>query len=161
MKHQSTKLIDGFSTCFRQEKSAPSHCSVLHGYSLSFKITFEGELDDCNWVVDFGFLKKTKTPIQIPELETYVSTLDDWFKLFFDHSTLVASNDSQREWFVEAHNRKILRVIFLKDGVGCERFAELVFKKLHWFVAQEFKGRVRLVSVECFEHAKNSAIVCQ
>ena len=38
-----------YSTAFRQWRSK-SHCKYLHGYSLSFKVTFEGELDERNWV---------------------------------------------------------------------------------------------------------------
>ena len=42
---KSTKLFDGFSCCFRQWKAETTHCRFLHGYGVSFRVTFEGELD--------------------------------------------------------------------------------------------------------------------
>ena len=45
-KFQSTKVFDGFSTCFRQWKADNySLPGILHGYGVSFKLYFEGELD--------------------------------------------------------------------------------------------------------------------
>ena len=44
------------------------------------------------------------------------------------------------------------------DGVGCEKFAEYVYNFVEPKVDEETKGRVRLKSVECFEHGANSAI---
>jgi 6-pyruvoyl-tetrahydropterin synthase len=42
----------------------PQHtANSLHGYGISFKVTFEGELDDRNWVWDFGGMKRAKTLI--------------------------------------------------------------------------------------------------
>ena len=64
MKHQSTKTYGtdrGFSCAFRQPKATHSHCSLIHGYSLGFKFTFEADyLDDKNWVYDFGNCKWIK-----------------------------------------------------------------------------------------------------
>ena len=38
------------------------HCKFPHGYSLQFKFTFgASELDERNWVVDFGGLKASKS----------------------------------------------------------------------------------------------------
>lgn len=151
MRFQSTKLIDGFSTCFRQEKAHPSHCSLLHGYALSFKVTFEGPLDYRNWVVDFGFMKKSINHID-------GLTPDAWFKNMFDHTVIVDLDDSELLWFRKAHNKKIMKVIGLSGGVSCEKFASLVFTKLHTFIQSETAGQVRVVSVECIENNKNSAI---
>ena len=53
-KFQSTKVFDGFSTVFRQWKAEDTHCKFLHGYGVSFKVWFEGELDERNWVWVFG-----------------------------------------------------------------------------------------------------------
>ena len=41
---QSTKVFDGFSCCFRQWKAETTHCKYLHGYGVSFKVKFEGDL---------------------------------------------------------------------------------------------------------------------
>jgi 6-pyruvoyltetrahydropterin/6-carboxytetrahydropterin synthase len=61
-KFQSTKLYDGFSTCYRDWKSE-TKSKYLHGSAISFRVWFEGELDDRNWVMDFGFAKRAKTTI--------------------------------------------------------------------------------------------------
>ena len=48
-KYQSTKVFDGFSCVFRQWRAEGTHCKYLHGYGVSFKVWFEGELDERNW----------------------------------------------------------------------------------------------------------------
>lgn len=156
MKFQSTKVIDGFSCCFRQEKSAPIRCSQLHGYSIKFKIWFEGELDHRNWVVDFGFLKRSN--LLLNHENPKVKTLDDWFKWMFDHTVIIAEDDTQLDWFKEAEKKGILQLRILSN-VGCERFAELVFNIVNDFIYEETGCRVKVVKVECFEHENNSAIV--
>ena len=63
-RYISTKLFDGYSTCFRQWKADGTHCRFLHGYAVSFRVWFEGELDERNWVWDFGGMKRAKTQIE-------------------------------------------------------------------------------------------------
>ena len=70
----STKVFDGFSCCFRQWKATTTHCQYLHGYGVSFKVWFEGDLDHRNWVVDFGCFKR--------------NGVKDWMKQQFDHKFL-------------------------------------------------------------------------
>jgi 6-pyruvoyltetrahydropterin/6-carboxytetrahydropterin synthase len=60
---KSSKLYDGFSTVFRQWRAEGTHCRFLHGYAISFKVDFEGELDEKNWVMDFGMAKRAKSTI--------------------------------------------------------------------------------------------------
>ncbi len=62
-KYQSTKLFDGYSACFRQWRADGTHCRFLHGYGVSFRVWFEGELDERNWVWDFGGMKRAKGTI--------------------------------------------------------------------------------------------------
>ena len=62
-KFQSTKLFDGFSTVFRQWKATGTHCRFLHGYGVSFRVWFEGELDE-------KLTKKTK-------VDTYIKDFKD------------------------------------------------------------------------------------
>ena len=62
-KFQSSKVFDGFSTVFRQWKATTTHCRFVHGYGISFKVYFEGDLDDRNWVWDFGGMKRAKTKL--------------------------------------------------------------------------------------------------
>ena len=81
-KFQSTKVFDGFSTVFRQWRATDSHCKYLHGYGVSFKLWFEGELDYRNWVWDFGGMKRAKGNID-------GMSPKDWMAYMFDHTTVV------------------------------------------------------------------------
>lgn len=143
--YQSTKKYDhnaGFSCCFRQWK-AQSHCRFLHGYPLAFKFVFQSkELDERNWIVDFGSLKSLK------------GMLED----SFDHKTLVAEDDPEYGWFLEAHNRGIIDMIAV-PATGCEKVAEMVFEATNiWLKDAGYAPRVELVSVEVSEHIGNSAV---
>ena len=144
VKYESTKTYGnerGLSCCFRQWQ-ADSHCSYLHGYSLGFRFTFEtNELDKRNWVYDFGGCK--------------------WIKVFleqtFDHKLLIDKNDPDIDHIYKIHDENMAQVLTM-DGVGCEKFSEHVYNFVEPKVDEETKGRVRLKSVECFEHGANSAI---
>ena len=37
-----------------------THCSLVHGYARTVELTFEGPLDQNNWVVDLGNLRFIK-----------------------------------------------------------------------------------------------------
>ena len=131
-----------FLPCFRQPEAKHSHCSLIHGYSLGFKFTFESEkLDDKNWVYDFGNCK--------------------WIKKYleekFDHTLAIDKADPS---FDDLYNLKTIGLanVVVMDGVGCEKFAEHVYKFVAPEVAKQTKKRVRLKSVEVFEHGANSAI---
>ena len=90
MIHKSIKTYGndrGFSCAFRQAL-ADSHCNLIHGYSLGFRFVFEAaQLDDRNWVVDFGCFKR--------------NGVKDWFKHMFDHTTVVAADDPELSRFEE------------------------------------------------------------
>jgi 6-pyruvoyltetrahydropterin/6-carboxytetrahydropterin synthase len=152
--YQSTKVIDGFSTCFRQWRAVESHCSKLHGYSLKFKLVFEAEtLDDKNWVQDFGFTK-VPFPYQIEGMNNVKS----WFSYMYDHTLVVASDDPELDTFKKLHEAGLASVRVIKN-VGCEAFAENVFVFINAvLILTKQAHRVRLHSVECMEHEKNSAI---
>ena len=148
--YQSTKVIDGFSTVFRQWRATGTHCKFLHGYSLSFKIVFEGELDKRYWVWDFGGMKRAKMKIDGKNPK-------EWFDFMFDHTTIIADDDPHLPVFLEMENKGLIQLRTL-PAVGAEKFAEYVFKKVGKFISEETEGRVRVVSVEAREHEKNSAI---
>lgn len=146
MIYRSTKTFGhdlGLSACFRQWR-ADSHCHFLHGYALSIKLEFEAsELDERNWVVDFGGLKSLKQQLQD----------------LFDHKTVVAIDDPHLDFFKEGHNLGVLDLV-LVDDVGCEKFAEMIFGITEQFLERaEFAPRCKVVSVEVREHGANSAIV--
>jgi 6-pyruvoyltetrahydropterin/6-carboxytetrahydropterin synthase len=107
--------------------------------------------------MDFGGLKAFK----------------DWAEYMFDHTLVVAEDDPLLSTFENLNsidggyqNLGIcdLRVV---PAVGCEGFAKLAYDnmaKILEELKQENKGRypvgesVKLVSVEVFEHAANSAL---
>ena len=149
-KFQSTKIFDGFSTVFRQWKAEETHCKYLHGYGVSFKVWFEGELDEKNWVWDFGGMKRAKNKIDDMSPK-------EWMDYMFDHTVIVAEDDPFVESFqsMGVHGAAQVRVI---PAVGAEKFAEFVFNKLNDFVKTETDNRVKVLRVEFMEHGKNSAI---
>ena len=141
MKYQVIKTYGnetGHSCAFRQWR-ADSHCNLIHGYALGFEITFEAEeLDDRNWVIDFGDL----------------GVLKKWLKEMFDHTTEVAFDDPNLELFEDLNSKNLIDLRLL-ENVGCEAFAEAVYL----FCKMEFEDdRVKVKSVRVFEHGANSAV---
>ena len=147
--YKSTKLFDGYSTCFRQWKAETTHCKFLHGYAVSFRVWFEGELDERNWVWDFGGMKRAKNTID-------GMTPKDYFAWLLDHTTIVAEDDPFLNTFLQMDRDGIIQLRIL-PAVGCERFAEFLYGKINEFLAVETKGRVRAAKVEVYEHERNSA----
>ena len=147
---QSTKLFDGFSTVFRQWKAEGTHCRFLHGYGVSFRVWFEGELDERNWVWDFGGMKRAKGTIDGKNPK-------EWMDYMFDHTTIVAEDDPALGGFKTMNDLGIIQLRIL-PSVGAEQFAKYIFEKLNAFVQEETEGRVKVVRVEFMEHNKNTAI---
>ena len=149
-KFQSTKLFDGFSCVFRQWKAKNTHCRFMHGYGVSFRVWFEGELDDRNWVWDFGGMKRARTKID-------GMSPKEWMDYMFDHTILVAKDDPMLSLINELEHNQIAQVRIV-EATGAEKFAEFIFGKLNKFVQTETDGRVRVAKVEFMEHGKNAAI---
>ena len=149
-KFQSTKLFDGFSCVFRQWKAEGTHCKFLHGYGVSFRVTFEGELDERNWVWDFGGMKRAKGTIDGLNPKA-------WMDYMFDHTVLVAEDDPGLSGFKTMDYLQIAQVRII-PATGAEQFAKFIYDKLNTFILEETEGRVRIVKVEFMEHAKNTAI---
>ena len=149
MKFQSTKLFDGFSTCFRQWKAESTHCKFLHGYAVSFRVWFEGELDERNWVWDFGGMKRAKTKI-------HGLSPKDYFTYLLDHTTIVAQDDPYLPHFKQMDEDGIIQLRIL-DATGCERFAQYLYKIINDFLKVETEGRVKATKIEVYEHERNSA----
>ncbi len=132
----------GHSCAFRQWK-AKSHCNLIHGYALQFEFTFGGnELDESNWIVDFGGLKPLK----------------EWLKHMFDHTYLVAEDDPELDTFVDLAKKDLvdLRIV---SHTGCERFAEMAFDKADEIVKEMTNGRCWVQKATVREHEHNSATV--
>jgi len=148
-KFQSTKLFDGYSTCFRQWKAEDTHCKFLHGYAVSFRVWFEGKLDERNWVWDFGGMKRAKNTINDMSPK-------DYFAYLLDHTTIVAEDDPHLTLFKQMHVEGIIQLRVL-PATGCERFAEFLYNTINTFLEKETDGRVRAVKVEVYEHERNAA----
>ena len=146
---QSTKVFDGFSTVFRQWRASDSHCKYLHGYGVSFKLWFEGELDHRNWVWDFGGMKRAKTTID-------GMSPKDWMTYMFDHTTVVSEDDPDMELFKQLDKQGLIQLRIMPH-VGAERYAEFIYQKMNPFILAETNGRVRIAKVEFREHDRNSA----
>lgn len=145
-KFESTKMFDGYSVALRQHKAQHSHCCLLHGYGIYFKVTFapvDGTLDETNWVQDYGAFKD--------------NGLKAWLSEMFDHTVLIEKDDPMRPLFEEFGQYKIGKVHFL-EKMGMESIAEMVFNKFNEVLSKQNAGRVKVVQVEAFEHEKNSAI---
>ena len=141
---RSTKLFKGYSTAFRQWRAKHSHCQFVHGYAMEFKVTFEGNLYELNWVCDFGCFKR--------------NGIKEHMNYMFDHTTIVAKDDPEIESFKDLASKGLIQLRIL-DHVGCEKFAEYVYDYINDKVFEETDGRVKVLKVESFEGGtENSAI---
>ena len=130
------------STAFRQWR-AEGHCKFIHGYRLQCKIWFTAdELDERNWVFDFGDCKDIKT------------ALEDQF----DHTTCVAADDPELQTFQDMSDRNLIQLRIMEDGVGIERTAEWVYNMTSSIVSEKTNNRVKVERVEVWEHEGNSAV---
>ena len=148
-KYQSSKVFDGFSTVFRQWKATSTHCRFVHGYGISFKVYFEGGLDERNWVWDFGGMKRAKTKID-------GKSPKEWMDYMFDHTMIIAENDPAINAFKQMETAGVAQVRII-PATGAEKFAEYIFNKVNPFVQEETDGRVRVTKVKFMEHGKNAA----
>ena len=143
--HYSTKRYGhevGFSAVFRQPNAEHSHCHLLHGYSLAFTFTFGcKELDNKNWVVDFGGLKELKA----------------WLEDSFDHKVVVDRKDPHLNTMIALESQGLAEVRVF-DGVGAEKFAEHSWTFADALVRKMTDDRCWCVKVEVAEHSSNSAI---
>ncbi len=131
----------GLSTAFRQWR-ADSHCRFIHGYSLEFEFVFgTNELDENNWVVDFGGLKD----------------LEAWLRLNFDHKTLVAFDDPLLSFFEEMHENEAIDMVSVQ-ATGCEMFAKMAMDYSSDLIQKIYGNRCWVESVTVREHGSNSAI---
>jgi 6-pyruvoyltetrahydropterin/6-carboxytetrahydropterin synthase len=148
-KFQSSKVFDGFSTVFRQWKAKETHCRFVHGYGISFKVYFEGELDHRNWVWDFGGMKRAKTLIDGLQPKA-------WMDYMFDHTMIIAEDDPEVEAFKQMEAAGVAQVRII-PATGAEKFAEYIYSNINEFVKTETDNRVRVTKVKFMEHGKNAA----
>lgn len=143
-EYKSTKKFEGYSTAFRQWRAKHSHCQFVHGYAMEFKVTFEGNLDELNWVCDFGCFKR--------------NGIKDHMKFMFDHTTIVAKDDPELDSFKQLSDKGLIQLRIL-DHVGCEKFAKYVYDYINTKIFTETEGRVRVLKVESFEGGTNNSAI--
>lgn len=143
-EYRSTKKFDGYSTAFRQWRAKHSHCHFIHGYAMEFLVTFEGSLDELNWVCDFGCFKR--------------NGIKDHMKYMFDHTTIVAKDDPELDSFKQLSEKGLIQLRIL-DHVGCEKFAKYVYDYINSKIFTETEGRVRVLKVESFEGGTNNSAI--
>ena len=148
-KFESSKVFDGFSTVFRQWKAKETHCRFVHGYGISFKVYFEGDLDEKNWVWDFGGMKRAKTLINGLQPKA-------WMDYMFDHTMVIAEDDPEIDAFKQMDKAGVAQVRII-PATGAEKFAEYIYSNINEFVKTETNNRVRVTKVKFMEHGKNAA----
>ena len=142
MRYVSTKIIPMGSTAFRQWR-ADSHCKLIHGYRLQCKLWFTAdELDQKNWIYDFGGCKEIKNLLEKQ----------------YDHTTVVAADDPELDTFKLMSEKGMIDLRIADKGVGIERTAEWVYENANKLVTEQTNNRVRVIKVEVWEHEGNSAI---
>lgn len=133
-KYVSTKeYINAFPCAYRQWK-ADTHCNKIHGYAFSMKFFFgANDLDVRNWVMDYGGLKDLK------------KNLEDQF----DHTLLVAEDDPEMDFFLEAQRRNLAKLTIL-PRVGCEGLADLIYKYVNGVYIPDLLGPGEAERIWCF-----------
>ena len=111
---------------------------------MIFKVTFIGYLDKLNWVCDFGSFKR--------------NGIKEHMSHMFDHTTIVAKDDPKLSIFKKLSEKKLLQLRVL-DGVGCEKFATYVYNYINNIIHKETKGRVKVLTVECYEGGTNNSAI--
>tara|TARA_Y100000004_G_C8848358_1_gene383627 strand:+ start:370 stop:846 length:477 start_codon:yes stop_codon:yes gene_type:complete len=148
-KYISTKVIPLGSTAFRQWK-ADSHCKFIHGYRLTAKVWLTApNLDERNWVFDFGGFKNIKKILENQ----------------FDHTTLIARDDPELGTFKVLDSNGLIQLRVMEQGCGIEKFAEWIYKTINDYLFHNYSDEdkqiyteARVIKVEVWEHNNNSAI---
>lgn len=153
-RYTSTKKFDNFSVALRQWKAQHSHCQLLHGYAFEVKVWFasteadiDKQLDDMNWIVDFGGFKAPP----------HGNGLKDWMNHMFDHTMLIEQDDPYKDIFEQMGQMGLAKVHFL-DKMGAESIAKMIYDKFNEVLSNTDAGRCKVVKVEVFENSKNSSI---
>ena len=151
--YKSTKKFGPISTTHRNWHAAFNECrdsrkcSWVHGYSRYIQFTFEGELDDKSWIVDFGDLKFIKQWLD-----------DNW-----DHKILLASDDPLLSEFKKLEEKAglTLTVIPFDErnwNPSIEGSCKWVYDSINPILIEKTKGRCYISKVEIWEHEFNTAI---
>lgn len=80
----------------------------------------------------------------------------DYFAYLLDHTTIISEDDPYLPYFKQMDEDGIIQLRIL-ESVGCERFAEYLYKTINDFLQVETEGRVKAIKVEVYEHERNSS----
>ena len=138
----STKTYYNLPCAHRQWKH-DGNCKVIHGYSRSFRFTFQAHtLDKCGFVVDFG------------ELDWLCARLEH----LFDHTLLIGADDPFLPMFKDLHNNGVCNLRIFEEGASTEMLAKNICTFADQNLRTLTKGRCWVVKVEAFENDKNGAV---
>jgi 6-pyruvoyltetrahydropterin/6-carboxytetrahydropterin synthase len=142
----STKKLGPISTGHRQWRD-DGHCSWVHGYGRYIQFTFAcNELDERQWVMDFGDLRDIRKLIEL-----------NW-----DHKLLLASDDPLLVKFTELAELGGVSLnvmdVTIGHGPGIEGSCKFIYDLTQPMIDKKTNGRVWISQVEIWEHENNSAI---
>jgi 6-pyruvoyltetrahydropterin/6-carboxytetrahydropterin synthase len=139
-KFHVRKLFDDLPCCHRSW-AHHGRCFFLHGYERTFEVEFACTETEpgTGFVVDFSSLKTVRAALQRQ----------------FDHTTLIAADDPERDLFEMLADRGVIDLRIM-DNTGMEGSAAWVFDTAERIVRQATAGRVWVSRVEARESRKNS-----
>jgi 6-pyruvoyltetrahydropterin/6-carboxytetrahydropterin synthase len=91
------------------------------------------DLDARNWCADYGGLKELKAVL----------------KDQFDHTTLVAEDDPELEFYQEMERRKLAKLTIL-PALGCEALADMLYKYVNGVYIPDYWGKGEADRLWCF-----------
>lgn len=149
---QSTKRIGPISTTHRNWKAAcnlnrdSTWCSYIHGYSRYVEFTFEGELDEKQWVFDYGYFKEERK----------------WIESQWDHKVLIASDDPELPLLRSLHDKRLIDINVMDVskgwGPGIEGSCKFLFDNIQPSVWDKTQDRVNITKIQIWEHEFNSSM---
>jgi 6-pyruvoyltetrahydropterin/6-carboxytetrahydropterin synthase len=139
----TTKLFDDLP-CVHRTWQHPGKCAYLHGYERSFEVEFACTTleEGTGFVVDLGDLKEVRSLLQAQ----------------FDHTTLIASDDPEREVFERLDRSRVIDLRIM-ESTGMEGSAEWVYDTVNQYIRERTAGRVWVVAVTSRETRKNSVLL--
>jgi len=132
-----TKIYKDIPFAHRQPNH-DGHCAFIHGHNWTVEITFASkELDENNFIVDFGKLKYIKS----------------WIDENLDHACLVNSDDP---CLIELGESKYFKFFKMRD-CSCEGIATFLFYTFSDLLKSNEPRDVKIVKLIVKEDSKNSA----
>jgi 6-pyruvoyl-tetrahydropterin synthase len=134
------KVFDNFPCC-RRSWAGPGKSYFLHGYERTFEVEFAcAETEpDTGFVVDYSCLRTLRAALEHQ----------------FDHTTLIAADDPQRDLFELLGERGVIDLRIMPD-TGMESSAVWVFEAAERIVAEATEGRVWVSQITARESRNNA-----